>query len=356
MASQERIAIVGGGVIGCAIAFELGRRGASVTLFEAGEIGGGATRASAGILAPYTEVHQGGPLLELMVRGLEAYDDFVAHVRERSGIPFEYRRSGTVEVAEDPDRARALQARAGDGLLWLDAADLRHAVPAVMPDALGGLLCPRHGYVGVRGFIAAIADAARRCGARLETGAAVERITPGERLVTLRVRAEDRSFDRVVLCAGAWTPALDPLGALAGRIRPVRGQLLRLLAKDTAIGPVLWSRSCYLVPWADGTVLVGATSEDAGFEVRATAEGVRDLLTAATALVPALASATFGDVLVGLRPGSEDGRPVLGPSRDPRVIYAAGHYRNGILLAPLTARLIADHVFTNAVDPSFERT
>ena len=103
-------------------------------------------------------------------------------------------------------------------------------------------------------------------------------------------------------------------------------------------------------------MLVGATSEDAGFDVRATAEGVRDLLIAATTLVPALAAATFSEVLVGLRPGCVDGMPILGPVRDPRVIYAAGHYRNGILLAPLTARLIADYVFANAVDPSFQRT
>jgi glycine oxidase len=356
MASQERIAIVGGGIIGCAIASELARRGAGVTLFESGEIGGGATQASAGILAPYTEAHEGGALFELMVRGLAEYDDFVTRVRERSAVLFEYRRSGTVEVAEDPEHARRLKSRAGADLTWLDDRELRQVVPAVSSGALGGLHCPRHAYVGVRGFVAAVAEAARGCGARLETGAAVQRISPGDSSVKVCVRGDDQSFDRVILCAGAWTPTLDPYDTLRGRITPVRGQLLRLRATDAGIGPILWSRACYLVPWTDGTVLVGATSENAGFEVRATVEGVRDLLMAATTLVPGLASGTFSEVLVGLRPGTVDGIPILGPSHDPRVIHAAGHYRNGILLAPLTARLIADYVFTNAVDPSFQRT
>lgn len=353
---RERIAVVGGGIIGCAIAFELACRGGDVTLFEAGEIGGGATHASAGILAPHTEAHAGGPLFDLTVRGLAAYDAFVARVRGCAATGFEYRRCGTIEVAEDPERARALRARAGQGLAWLDAEVLRRLVPAVMPEALGGLHCPQHAYVGVRGFVTALADAAHRCGATLRTHSPADRITLTDAGPILRVREQDHLFDRVILSAGAWTPDLDPHGVLRGRIIPVRGQLLRLMAKDVRIGQVLWSRACYLVPWDDGTVLVGATSEDAGFEVRATAEGVRDLLVAATALVPALASATFSEVLVGLRPGAPDGMPILGPSRDPRVIYAAGHYRNGVLLAPLTAKVIADYVFTNALDPSFERT
>ena len=355
--AQERIAVVGGGIIGCAVAFELARRGADVTLFEAAEIGSGATQASAGILAPYTEAHAGGRLFDLTVRGLSVYDDFVATVRMRSAVPFEYRRDGTIEVAEDDGRAEELRARVGEGLRWLDSAALRQLVPEVMPAAVGGLSCPLHGHIAVGAFVHALVDAAQGCGARLEKGVRVEQIAGGRESVAVRVAGAERRFDRLILSAGAWTPELDPTDGLRQRIRPIRGQLLRLSARGVSIGPVLWSRSCYLVPWQDGTVLVGATSEDAGFEVRATVEGVRDLLVAATALVPALASATFTGVRVGLRPAASNGMPVLGPSpRDPRIIYAAGHYRNGVLLAPLTARLIADHVFTNAVDPSFEGT
>jgi glycine oxidase len=347
---------VGGGIIGCAIAFELSRRGADVTVLEASRTGG-ATQASAGILAPYTEAHDGGPLFDLTVRGLAAYDGFVAQVRESSGIAFEYRRSGTIEVAEDEERAAGLRRRVGDRLMWLDPAALRQLVPDVMSSAIGGLHCAVHGYVASRAFLEALSQAARRCGARFEEGSAVEQITLSDTSLSVRAGGVDLEFDRVVLSAGAWTPDLDPIGVLRGRISPLRGQLLRLAAGDLRIGPVLWSRRCYLVPWEDGTVLVGATSEDAGFEVRATADGVRDLLVAATELVPALSSATFLGVQVGLRPASTEGMPILGPSpRDPRIIYAAGHYRNGVLLAPLTACLIAEYIFTNAVDPSFDTT
>jgi glycine oxidase len=163
-------------------------------------------------------------------------------------------------------------------------------------------------------------------------------------------------FDRVILCAGAWTPQLDPTGRTAGRIRPVRGQLVKVKADEVTLPAVLWSRDCYIVPWSDGTLLVGATAEDVGFDERATAGGVRQMLDAAQVLVPSLASATFVEVRVGLRPEAVGGMPLLGPSSDPRLIYAAGHFRNGILLAPLTARLIANHVFDDATDPAFSTT
>jgi len=159
-------------------------------------------------------------------------------------------------------------------------------------------------------------------------------------------------FDRAVLCAGAWTPAIDPLRETRGRIRPVRGQLVRLFSPEAVAPTIVWGRACYIVPWEDGTVLIGATSEEVGFDERATAEGVRSLIGAAEELIPQLGSATFLDVRVGLRPGSADGVPILGPSRDPRVVYAAGHFRNGVLLAPLTAQLIADYVLDGIVDPA----
>ena len=119
---------------------------------------------------------------------------------------------------------------------------------------------------------------------------------------------------------------------------------------------MLWGRSCYIVPWEDGTLLVGATSEDVGFDERATASGVRGLLAAAEELLPGSADATFVDVRVGLRPASASGVPILGPGPDPRVLYAVGHYRNGVLLAPLTARVLADAILENRQDPVFVTT
>jgi glycine oxidase len=347
---SQRIAVVGAGIIGCSVAFELARRGAYVTVLDGRRIGGGATQASAGILAPYTEAHGGGPLFDLTVRGLDVYDAFVAAVRAVADVSFEYRRCGTLEIADNDERAAMLRQRlsapwaAAAGLRWLDPTELGAAAPFVSRSAAGALECLTHGYVAVQPFLAAIAEAARRLGARIREGVHVDRVELGAREIRLHGSGRLDAYDRVILCTGAWTPGIDPLQESADRIRPIRGQLVKLAASDVAVPSVLWGRSCYIVPWTDGTLLVGATEEDVGFDERATVEGVRGLMDAAEALVPGLGSATFVEVRVGLRPASADGVPILGRGQDPRVLYAAGHHRNGILLAPLTAQLIADQI------------
>lgn len=360
MDSGGRIGIVGAGVIGCALALELSRRGAAVSVLDARSRAGGATQASAGILAPYTEAHEGGALFDLAVRGLEVYDGFVEQVRDASPIPFEYVRAGTLEIAEDEQRRAELRDRlsmpwAADARLeWLEPDALRTAAPEVNPAALGALRCAVHGHVAVGPFTDAMADAAARLGARFTDRSRVERIVPGSAGVTVLAGGAPLEFDRIVLCAGSWTPEIDPAGITAGRIRPVRGQLVRLRAPQPVAGiRVLWGRSCYLVSWEDGTLLVGATSEEVGFDERATASGVRGLLAAAEELLPGSAESTFVDVRVGLRPASTTGVPILGPGPDTRILYAVGHYRNGVLLAPLTARLLADAILENRQDPVF---
>ncbi len=165
VSTKERVAIVGGGVIGCAIAFELTHRGMDVSVWERRTIGAGATNASAGILAPYIEAHEGGPLFDLTVRGLATYDAFVEAVRGVTSAPFEFRRNGTIEVAEDDVRAHELKSRSRSPVSrWLDAAELRRVEPAVDATAVGGVLCEEHGYVAVTAFIRALADAASRQG------------------------------------------------------------------------------------------------------------------------------------------------------------------------------------------------
>jgi len=359
VSAQERIAVIGAGIIGTSIAFELSRRGADVTVLDRRTLAAGATQASAGLLAPYTEAHAGGRLFDLTVRGLDAYDRFVEAVRAATPVRFEYRRAGTLEIADTPERLDELPARLGRpwaaraGLEWLDAAALRVRAPYVREDAAGGLWCGAHGHVAVQAFVDAVADAARRAGTEFQFDREVSALSSSTDAVTVVTRSGTSTFDRVVVCAGAWTPELDPLGIVKGRIRPVRGQLVRLAARQLQLPHPLWGGSCYLVPWEDGTVLVGATSEDVGFDERATLDGVRQMLVAAEELVNGLASADFQGVRVGLRPGTVDGLPILGPSPDPRILYAAGHFRNGILLAPLTAQLIANFVFAGAVDPAF---
>ena len=160
----------------------------------------------------------------------------------------------------------------------------------------------------------------------------------------------------VVIAAGCWSAAID-IDGLTSRVpvRPVRGQLLQLAWDGPALRRVTWGARCYLVPWEDGTVLVGATVEEAGFDERATVAGVRDLLDAACDLVPRSWTAAFRGARVGLRPATPDELPVIGPSHvNPSVMYATGHYRNGVLLSPLTAQLVADAFLDNRIDRLLE--
>ena len=353
MPAQD-VVVIGGGIIGCAVARELARRGVAVRLFEARTIGAGATRASAGILAPYIEGHDRGLLFDLGIRSLAMYDDFVREVSGESGLAVEYRRCGTLEIATDSaTAARLRQVAASDPhLQWLDPSEAHGHEPALASPIDGAVLAREHGYVSVPSLMDALAWAALRHGVQIEaahrvTGIRVEGGAP-------TISTEDGttwSAGAVVIAAGSWSGRLEVDDAAAAAVRPVRGQLLRLHWRGAPLNHIVWGPDCYVVPWHDQTVLVGATVEDVGFDERTTAAGVRDLLDAVCELLPEAWRATFLEARVGLRPATPDGLPFLGASqRSDRLIYATGHYRNGVLLAPLTAALIADLIVEGKED------
>jgi glycine oxidase len=344
--------VVGAGIIGCSIAYELSSRGADCTLIDGRPVGGGATRASAGMLAPYVEAHERGPLLDLCVRSLDLYDEWIAAVRRDSGVDVEYRRIGTLEIALDPEQAEALRGEAhADSRVtrtWLNATDAASAHPALGPIA-GALLTPVHGYVAAPQLASALASAAQARGVTLQR-ATVQRITR-EGSLSVMTSAGAIAADTVILAAGAWTNAIE--GVKAPPLRPVRGQLLQLGWSGPPIDAILWGPDCYLVPRTDGTLLVGATVEEVGFDERTTVEGVRDLLAAVSALLPDATHATFLDARAGLRPATPDELPAIGPDPSmPGLVHASGHYRNGVLLAPITAKLVADLVLEGTADPA----
>ena len=348
------VIIVGGGIIGCAVARELARRGAAVRLFEWRTVGGGATHASAGVLAPYIEGHDEGTLLALGVRSLSMYDQFVAGAKEESGLDVDYRRTGTIEIALDDTQADALRLRAARhaGLgEWLEPADVRRMEPALGTSVAGGLLIPQHGYVAAGALTEALAWSAMRHGAEVEAGHRVTEIHASDDRVDIRTEdGNSWSGEHLVVCAGSWIDQIQG-GGRSRDVRPIRGQLLRLAWRGTPLARVIWGPHCYIVPWQDGTVLVGATVEDVGFDERTTAAGVRDLLDAACDLLPEAWQATFVEARAGLRPATRDGLPIIGRSADAsRVIYATGHYRNGVLLAPLTAELVAALILDDVED------
>ncbi|MGB7219735.1 MAG: glycine oxidase ThiO [Vicinamibacterales bacterium] len=358
--SSSDIVVVGAGIVGCAIAFELARRGASVRLVDQRATGMGATRASAGILAPHIEAATDATLLDLTVRSLGLFDDFIADVVADSGVPVPYRRTGTLQVALNEDElgelrhAAARLKAAGVAASLLDAQAARAEEPHLSEAALGALVVPTHGFTAAGDLTRALSTAACRRGTRLTEGSAVHRIGPKHGDLVVETDHGSLTGDAVVLAAGAWSGQIEIVGVPARvPVRPVRGQLLRLAWHGPAVRRVTWHGRGYLVPWDDGTLLVGATVEEAGFEEGTTVAGVRDLLEAACALVPHASMAGFAGAYVGLRPASADELPIIGASRLlPNLMYATGHYRNGILLAPLTAELVADALLNGRIDPA----
>src|SRR5262249_14560144 len=359
MPPPSDVIVVGAGIVGCAVAWELARRGASVEIIDERPIAMGATQASAGVLAPYIEAREGSPLLNLTVRSLALYDDFVARACAESGVPVLYRRTGTIDVAASETDLQSLRARAdllerrGVRALRLDALAVRGEEPHLGDGVAGGLLIETHGFVAAAELTRALATAARRRGAQLIEPSRVRRIAVSGGDVVVETDRGSLSGNAVVIAAGSWSGEIA-IDGVSGRVpvRPVRGQLLTLGWTGTPVRRVTWSSRCYLVPWDDGTLLVGATVEEAGFDERATVAGVRDLLDAASELMPHAWSAGFKGARGGLRPATSDDLPVIGASRiAANVMYATGHYRNGVLLAPLTAALVADAMLDGRVDP-----
>jgi glycine oxidase len=356
--TETDVLVVGAGIIGCAIARELASRGVSVQVLDARGVGRGATQASAGILAPYIEGHEGGTLLELTVRSLDLYDAWIETVRAESGIDVEYQRSGSLEVALDPQSAEhliQLFERFGRHaeLVWLDASQARTQEPALSDSTLGALSVPTHGYVAAPALTEALACAAHSRGAVFHHSRRVRSVHASSDRVEIHTHeGESYRASRVVMAAGSWTGGVEGLSDAAAReVRPVRGQLLRVRWRAKPLEQIVWGPSCYLVPWRDGTVLVGATMEEVGFDERNTAGGVRTLLDAARTLVPGMDDATFLEARAGLRPATSDGLPLIGFSdTTDLIVYATGHYRNGVLLAPLTAKLVGDLLVENRRD------
>jgi len=349
-------------VVGAAVAHELSARGAAVVVVEMRVPAAGSTQAAAGMLAPRIEAHSGG-LLELGEASLRRYDTFVARVRETSGLPVEYQRRGTLEIAQTGEQESALRedaarhAAGGIAHAWLDAAALRAVEPGIASDARAALLLPEHGYVQARALTEALLRAASRHGAICHAGVTVTGLSATPSGVTAETSAGPLHADTAVLAAGSWSggDAFRPIAVTA--VAPVRGQLLHLAAAAPLATRVLWGADCYLVPWPDGSLLVGGTVEHVGFDEQPTEEGVEALRRAAAALLPASAAAALREVRVGLRPGTPDHMPIIGrAASSPRVVFATGHYRNGVLLAPLTAELVGGLLFDGREDPALRLT
>jgi glycine oxidase len=355
------IIVIGAGIVGCAVGYELARRGASVRIVDDRQPGMGATQASAGMLAPFTEAKdRNTTFLDLAVHSLDLYDEFVARVGSTSKISIGYRRNGTIDIASTADRMAALRDVAlrlkarGVALSLLDAAEARAEEPELGHAVAGALVIGAHGYVRAGELTRALVGAGRCHGAHLVESRAL-RIARRQNDLVVDTDRGSLTAGTVVMTAGSWSGQIDLGDGVPGvPVRPVRGQLLHLGWRGTPLRRVTWGDHCYLVPWDDGTVLLGATMEEVGFDERTTVEGISGLLKAACELVPAASESALLSARVGLRPGTPDALPIIGWSQAlPNLMYATGHFRNGVLLCPLTAQLVADAIIDNAADPVF---
>lgn len=353
--------IVGGGIVGLAAAWRLARRGARVVVVERESPPAGATRVAAGMLAPVGELAFGEPeLLEMTLAAAELYPEFVAELEAASGVSTGYARRGALHVALDRDeaaelrRVHQLQRASSLEAEWLPPRRCRALEPGLTPSFAGGVHAPGEASVDPRALSAALLAALAAEGAEALTGTEVEAaLLDGERIVGVRTAAgEELRAPAVVLAAGAWSGRAEWLPE-RGRppVRPVKGQVLELRAADG--GPVceriVASERVYLVPRADGRLLVGATVEERGFDTAVTAGGVHELLREAYRLLPEVAEMELVEAAAGLRPATPDNLPLTGPAPLDGLHWATGHYRNGILLAPLTANLLADRLQGAAV-------
>jgi glycine oxidase len=364
------VLVIGGGIIGLSVAWRAAQRGLAVVLADPAP-GQGATHAAAGMLTPVAEAaYAERQLFELGSESLRRYPDFAAELTELTGLPTGFQRSGTLMVAYDGDdlavleEMRLLQESFGWPAQRLTGRECRAAEPLLDPSVRGGQLVAGDGSVDPRLLAAALLAAAQAAGARLVRQAAAELLTSAgtaaqpDGLVT-GARLADGSVitaPRVVLAAGWQSAGLAGLPAdAAPPVRPVKGQILRLrpapsggpadLLSQTVRGVVRGS-SVYLVPRADGELVVGATQEELGPDTTVTAGGVWELLRDARLLVPGITELELAEAVAGLRPGTPDNAPVLGPAALPGLVLATGHFRGGVLLAPVTADAVTDYLDT----------
>ncbi len=345
------VIVAGAGLIGLAIAFELAERGATVRVYDRGEPARAASWAGAGLLAPYAEVLREPALLELCVASLGEYAPFVERVRDAGGVDPMLRSGGVLHVASDEpalaglrERDRTLKSRGIASELLARSAVIA-AEPWLSRHVTGGLLVRDEGWVDNRRLGRALASACEAGGVSITTTAALRVECDTRRVLGVATDFGFVAAARVINACGAWAAQLDgPPAPCRPPVTPVKGQMLALGVPRDFVRRATWAADCYLVPRDDGRLLVGATVESAGFDERPTAQGMHDLLHAALTAAPSLANFSVTESWAGLRPGTPDGLPFLGATRLDGFFLATGHYRNGILLAPITARLIADAI------------
>jgi glycine oxidase len=340
---------------------ELARAGLRVGIFDRQQPGQEASWASAGILSPAPENPGMVAMVSLGKASMALYPDFVAMVEEISGKSTGFRPKGTLEALFSPDTKEELSTiialHHGLGLKAepLRAADARELEPALSEEVEAAVLRPEEASVDNRLLTAAILEAAQRSGAEIFAGKGARAIwREGNRCAGFVLQNEKVEAKWTIIAAGCFSAAIEGVAPHAP-VRPAKGQMVALRGDELKMERVLWSEKIYLVPRNDGRILAGATVEYAGFDKRVTAGGIEKILAAAIELAPGLANARMEETWAGLRPDSPDHLPILGPTEIEGLLMATGHFRSGILLTPITARLVREWITEERVSVDWDR-
>lgn len=360
-----RVAIIGGGVIGLSIGWDLAAAGCPVDVFDARAAGRGASWAAAGMLAAALETEPSEEaLLDLTRASAAQWPEFARRLEAASGCSIGYRDEGTIAVAstrDDGERLRAsfeFQCRLGLDLQWLSGSAVREREPFLSPRVIAGVFSAADHQVDNRRLVEALKIALRAAGGRLYEQVPATVLIAGGGVRGLQAGAQTFPADKVVIAAGAWSRAVEGLPpAVLPPVRPVKGQML-MLQMDAArplLRHVVWGPKAYLVPRHDGRLLIGASVEERGFDTTVTAGAIYALLDGAWRVLPGIEELPLIETWAGSRPGSRDDAPILGPTAIDGLVLATGHHRNGILLTPLTAAAIAQFVLTDTVPAILRR-
>ena len=350
----ERIVVLGGGIVGLSCAFELQTRGHEVTVLELKRCGGQASGAAAGMLAPYSENVEGpDDFFRLCLQSLRLYPEWQETVRQVSKLPFAYENSGSLYVASHEADLMAMQGR----ILWqrefgasaqlIDRVELLRREPQLSKEIIAALHIPEESHVYAPHYILALEQACRLAGVTLHENLDQLRIENWRNEVLIRT-ADNRTFsgEKMIVCVGAWAQELESTFNIRIPIYPIRGQICAYESKGShPIHHMIFSSQGYLVAKDNGTIVCGASEDVAGFDVSTTDRGIERLRHWNRNIVPHLEGQIPFHRWAGLRPATQDGLPLIGPLQNARhVILAVGHYRNGILLSPVTAKIVADLV------------
>ncbi|MGZ8845540.1 MAG: glycine oxidase ThiO [Pyrinomonadaceae bacterium] len=349
------VVIIGGGMIGLTIARALAKRGVQhVTVIEKHEFGREASWAAGGILAPQIEAGRSDDFFRLACASRDLYPSFAKALKEESGVDVELNTTGTIYVAFDETEEVVLRARhawqlaQGLSIEWLNGDEVRQIEPQVSANVRFALRFPNDYQVENRQLVAALLISNERLGVRLISECEARRLViENDRLVGVETSQGLINASALVVAAGAWSSKVA--GGEALKIVPVRGQMLCFERQPLLACHVIYSARGYLIPRSGGRMLAGSTTEEVGFDKRVTDEGMKTIKSMAYEIIPALESLPVVDSWAGFRPRSEDGSPILGASKKiAGLFYATGHYRNGILLAPITGESIAEAIVSKS--------